>query len=445
MPDWCIRFQVFTGILLLFSALSAGNTLAQNKPAATDGSESSQEQPVLDEFSPNPLNSTEPDPLLPNPPASNQVLSSDQQAGLIPALDQLNLEATAALANGNPIQAFTLWTRELRLRRYLGLLPEIEALSRVGLVAWNNGQRLYLKFITERLNEILQQAQPQAEVNLELLQRLGVAFEEVRAKESAVQTYQTLRETYRQQQAILAEERALDQVAAVYLSWLDYSNAAATYESLLELQQEVQSLRGTGALPSLPVPVEGENPQSAETDQPSQVKSLKNLAFIYEQLQQPLQAIAAKEKLVGFYLTQQNPQPIPDLKLSIGQDYEQLGQFQQAGQNYQEAYSLATTIQQFANASEALDRLAKLYRAQNRGETALELYQAQLLINQQSYNLYGMMNSYDNIGQIYFEQKAFQRALAAFQAGLELATQLKYGEDYFLKKIEMVKQQIVPF
>ncbi|MGF1493584.1 MAG: tetratricopeptide repeat protein [Microcoleaceae cyanobacterium] len=434
---------VFFGVHLSDLPVTAQED-SESQEQQSEGQQSEEqleEQQVLDEFSPNPLNSEIPDPLLPNPPAAGQILSEARQEDLVPALDQLNLDATAALENGNPIAAFTLWTRELRLRRYLGPGPEIAALRRVGLVAWENGQRIYLKFITERLNEIFQTAQADPAENTELLQNLGLAFEDVRAKDSAIQTYGVLQTQAREDQNILAEEKALDEIAEVYLSWLDYPNAAATYETLLETQQEIQSLRNEGSLAPLPASSAGEQ-EGEDAEQPSQVKSLKNLSFVYQQLGQPLQAIAAQERLIGYYLERQNPQPIPDLKLSIGQDYEQLGQFQQASQNYQEAYTLATTIQQFANSSEALERLARLYRMQNQPQAALELYQAQLLINQQSYNTYGMMSSYDNMGQIYFEQKAFQRALASFRAGLELAQQLGYREDYFTQKIEMVNRQI---
>ncbi|MGL6139125.1 MAG: tetratricopeptide repeat protein, partial [Planktothrix sp.] len=144
----------------------------------------------------------------------------------------------------------------------------------------------------------------------------------------------------------------------------------------------------------------------------------------------------------GYYATQQNLLAIPEIKLGIGGNYEKLGQFEQAGATYQEAYSIATSIQQFDNASEALGRLGKLYRSQNQIKTALDIYQAQVLVNQQGYNYYGMMNAYDQIGDIYLSQKAYQSAIAAFQQGLGLAQQLKYREDYFVKKIDTVNRQM---
>ncbi len=420
-------------LLLLFYSDSGW---AQSS-SSTDESTPS-EQPVLDEFSPNPLNSTEPDPLLPKPPRKGQFLSLTQQQQLAPIVEQLNTEATALLTDGNPVAAFNLWMRELRLRRYFGLLPEITALRRVGGIALNNNQRLYARFITERLEDILQQAQSESQFNPELLQNLGLAFQELAARESAIATYKTLLEQAQKQDKILIEEQALSQIAQVYFSWLDYPKAAESYEELLTLQQQIRLLKKSDQLPQS-TPLD----QTTET-LPPEIQSLEQLAFIYEQMGDFLQAITAREKLVGYYLEQQNLQPIPELKLSIGQSYEQLKQFQQAAQNYQEAYQLSTSFQQYVIASDSLEKLGKLYRGQNQKDAALQLYQAQLLIFQQSYNWVGMMGSYDKIGQIYVEKTAYPQALSAFQQGFQLAQQLKYREDYFAQKIEAVQQKINP-
>lgn len=432
-----VIFVTLIGVILGTSSINL-TAFAQNE----NNSQAEENPQVLDQFSPNPLESTEPDPLLPNPPAVGDFLSETQRERLAPELDRLNEEALILLEQGDPFGAFNLWTRELRLRRYFGLLPEIAALQRVGLIAWNNNQRLYLQFLVERLEEILQQIKSEETPDLEILEALGTAFKETRSKELAIETYQTILDYARQQEKILQEERALSEMGQVYLNWLDYQAAAQVYEELLETQQQIKLLRSEGILPPPPPPQV--NAEGETINQPSEVQSLENLSFIYGQLEQPLKSIAAKERLVGYYLQLENFQPIPDLKLAIGSDYEQLGQLQQASQNYQEAYTVATTIQQLANASEALGRLARLYRSQEQTKTALELYQAQLLIEQQSYNFYGMMNVYDNLGQLYFDQKAYQRALAAYRQGLQIAQQLKYREDHFVKRIETVNRQIAP-
>lgn len=401
--------------------------------------ETEPEKPLLDDFSPNPLFSKEPDPLLPNLPPEGQILGQSQQEILEPELVKLNAEATALLAAQNIPGAFELWNRELRIRRYFGLSQEIAALNRVGLIAWNNSQRLYIKFITERLDQILQKLQTEKNNNLELWQLLGLAFKNVRAKTQALTVYQTLLETANKNQDILAEEQYFNEIAQIYMNWLDYPNAAETYEKLLEIQQDIRAIRGD-VPPPQPLPATPENPNP--TPPPSEVRSLQQLAFIYEQIGEYLKAISVRERLAGYYANQPNLFPIPEIKLAIGGNYEKLGKFEQAGLTYQEAYSIATSIQQFDNASEALGRLAKLYRSQNQIKTALDIYQAQVLVNQQAYNYYGMMNAYDQIGDLYLSQKAYQPAIAAFQQGLALAQQLKYKEDYFVKKIDIVNRQM---
>ncbi len=436
-----VRLTPWIPLSLVILLVWCQSSVFAQESKSTDESATS-EQPLLDEFSPNPLNSTKADPLLPNPPPTGKLLSPTQQEKLAPAIEQLNTEATALLGAGNPITALNLWMRELRLRRYFGLLPEITALRRVGGIALNNNQRLYAKFITERLQGILQQLQSESELNQEVLQNLGLAFQELAAKDSAIDAYQTLLNRARQQDEIIIEEQALSQIAEVYLNWLDYPKAAKSYEDLLTLQQQIRLLQQQGKLPERVISQSETDNNTTATPPPSEIQTLEQLAFVYEQMGEFLQAIAAKERLVGYYLEQQNLQQIPKLKLGIGEDYEQLKQLQQAAQNYQEAYQLSTSIQQFVIASDALERLGKLYRSQNQKDAALELYQAQLLIYQQSYNWVGMMSSYDKIGQIYLDKKAYPQALFAFKQGLKLANQLKYKEDYFTQKIESLNQKI---
>lgn len=435
----------FLTLIVIFGINSGTLTaLAQESNQETNSAESEEDQQVLDQFSPNPLESTEPDPLLPNPPALGDLLSETQQENLAPELDQLNEEALELLEQGDAVGAFNLWTRELRLRRYFGFLPEIAALQRVGLIAWNNNQRLYLQFLVERLEEILATVKAEDTLNLETVEALGTAFKETREKDSAIETYQVLLDYARQQEDILREEQALNEIGQVYLNWLDYQPAAIIYEELLEIQQQIKLLRVSDLLPPAPIPEENEDGEIITP--PSEVQSLENLSFIYGQLGKPLRSIAAKERLVGYYLQLQNSQPIPTLKLAIGLDYETLGLLQQASQSYQEAYStaIAPNTQQLASASEALERLARLYRSQEQNQAAIELYQAQLLIEQQAYNFYGMMNVYDNMGQVYLTIKAYQRAKAAYQQGLQIARQLRYREDHFVKRIEIVNLQIAP-
>ncbi|MGE5657409.1 MAG: tetratricopeptide repeat protein [Actinomycetota bacterium] len=415
---------------------------------AGTGAKAQSESSELDQFSPNPLELTTSDPLLPNPPKEGESLSPANRQELAAALNQLNLEALAFLQGGDAVKAFETWNRELRLRRYLGPIAEMEALGRVGRIALDNGQRVEAQFITQRLLAMQKALLTQETVNLEQLQALGLAFQQVQAKGPTVEVYQKITEEARSRQDVIGEAESLRAIGKIHLKWLNYEKAAVVYENLAELIQEHRDLflanaaafngggtRGTNA-------TSGSENAPAPTPPPTEEESLKQLAYIYTQARKPLQAIAVREKLIALYMNQQNLRGVPPLKIAIASDYETLGQRNLASQYYQEAYNLAVGIQQFAHASDALERLAALYRSQKQMEAALKIYQMQLVVQQQSYNLYGLMDTYDRIGEVYKELKAYRRALEAFQKGLEVATQLNHRQEYFAKKIQKVNRQM---
>ncbi len=393
--------------------------------------ETEEELESPDIFSPNPLESTQPDPLLPNPPTTRTV-TGEKREELSQELDQLNVEAAALLAAGETTKAFEIWNRELRLHRYLGKAEELAALSRVAEIAWNNSQKLQVQWITKRLETLQPEIKEQEPPNLELLQALGSAFNTVRAKDSGVEIYQQVISEARKQEDVVTLKQTLTAVGEIYLNWLDYDNAAITYEELLEVQQqsnlELSEIETTNFL------ISG-NFEQANT--------LKQLAFIYNQGGKPLQAITAKERLVDFYEGQQNIAEVPEIKISIAEDYEELGRLNLASQYYQEAYSIAQSIQQFLTASDALENLAALYLSQDEKETAIEIYKVQLLMDQQFFNVYGMMETYDRMGQVYAQLKAHGLAMSSFQRGLELSRQLGgYRESYFLQKLDKLNRNI---
>ncbi len=412
---------------LLFLWLCAGSIAsAQTNP------------PGLDQFSPNPLEITTPDPLAP----ANESLSSTQRDELTAALEELNLEALAKLEAGDGAGAFEIWFRELRLRRYLGPAAEIAALSRVGSVAWSNSKNLELQLITKRLQAIQKQVKSQVPLNTELLPAFAAAFQQVRAKGPTVEVYQEMLENARQNQDILAEGQILKAIGLIHINWLSYDKAAPVYEELATLIQENRALFAANSAVQNSAVVAGNGAPPQPVTPPTEVETLRQLAYVYQQSKQPLKAIAAREKLASVYVNLQNPSAIPPLKIAIASDYQTIGQINLAAQYYQEAYNLAVPIQQYAQASEALDKLALLYRAQKQWEPTLRIYQMQLLLEERAYNFYGLMNAYDNLGQVYQEMKAYDKALESYQKGLDVAKKLGHRQEYFAKKIQKVNKQL---
>ncbi|MEG4350408.1 tetratricopeptide repeat protein [Microcoleus sp. LAD1_D3] len=412
---------------LLFLWLCAGSIAsAQTNP------------PALDQFSPNPLEITTPDPLTP----ANESLSSTQRDELTAALEELNLEAAAKLQAGDGAGAFEIWFRELRLRRYLGPAAEIAALSRVGSVAWSNGKNLELQLITKRLQAIQKEVKSQVPLNTELLPTFAAAFQQVRAKGPTVEVYQEILANARQNQDILAEGQILKAIGLIHINWLSYEKAAPVYEELATLIQENRALFAANSAVENSAVVAGNGAPPQPVTPPTEVDTLRQLAYVYQQSKQPLKAIAAREKLASVYVNLQNPSAIPPLKIAIASDYQTIGQINLAAQYYQEAYNLAVPIQQYAQASEALDKLALLYRSQKQWEPTLRIYQMQLLLEERAYNFYGLMNTYDNIGQVYQEMKAYDKALESYQKGLDVAKRLGHRQEYFAKKIQKVNKQL---
>ncbi len=390
--------------------------------------------PLPDKFPPNPLEITEPDPLLPYD-YKDRPLTTQERKEITAAADRLALRGAAQFQQGDAIGAFESWNRELRLRRVAGpLAAEVRALGRVGDVAWRANNLTQLRYITLRLDDIWKLTKPSPNASkpddrqtkigesvsipdrTQLWQELGLAYQLVRLPKSATQVYEELLTDARQRDNAYLLEATLIALGQVQMGWFDYAGATKTYEELLERSQ-------------------------ARNDLFNEPIYLNQLAYITEQAKQPEQAINYQEQLVNFYQKTNNPQPIPALNIKIADNYRRLKRLEQAEANYQLAYQLAQTQLQFANAGDALRKLGDLYRENNRLEAALRMYSFLVIVEQQAYNTYGVMTAYDQLGQLYTQQKQYPEAIAAFQKGLEIARQLKNREDYFVSQIEKVSKE----
>ncbi|MBD2245986.1 hypothetical protein [Nostoc sp. FACHB-888] len=391
---------------------SSSLTLAQTK------------KPKLpDKFPPNPLEITTPDPLLPRLPKDKQPLTLQEQQKLEPALDALNQEAATKLQAGDQVGAFEIWNRELRLRRFLGSLAEVQALSRVGAIAWKQNDGQEVQYITQRLQAIQKQAQSKkttAQVDLELWRSLGQAYQNLRSPKLAVEAYDQVLLVMREQKNTTAVVENLKTMGELHLSWFDYPKAAPVYEELLALA-------------------------TSQNERVNEVTYLQRLAYIYEQTRQPQQSLNVLNKLVEIYVNENNLIEIPELKLAIASNYESLAKenpnlLLEAFNNYQEAYTTAWQLKEYVRAGEALQKLIALYRSQGQTDEALQVSQILVETESQAANFYGMMQAYDQIGQLYLERKEFPQALTAFKKGLELAQQLKHEEAYFTGQIKKLSK-----
>lgn len=392
-----------------------------NQPTTKPAAEKQPKPPQKDEFPPSPLELTTPDPLLPQ--GLKTPLSAVERQRLSVALDDLNAQAGARLIAGDAIGAFELWNRELRLRRALGLLEEIKALGRVGDEAWKQNQPTEVREITKRLQAIQTQIQPSnskqaAQVVAErpqILQELGLAYQQVRSPGLAVSIYEGMLAEARQRKNASEEVALLGTIGQLHLSWFDYPKAVATYTDLL-------------------------NVSKARGDRENEVVSISQLAYTHEQAKQPGQAVLYQQQLVGFYQNSQQSLLVPALKIRIADNYAASEQVSLAEQSYQEAFTSAQALFQLAYAADALRKLGALYLKNDRLEAALKIYEYLASVEQQAYDVYGIMNAYDQIGKIQLKRKAYPEAAIAFGRGLELAKQINHRTDYFTNQIQLAQK-----
>jgi len=378
-------------------------------------------------YLPNPLEVETPDPLLPQPTVERE-LSPLEQSQLRQSLDELDRQAAAELAAGDPDAAFATWYRELRLRQSLGPVEEVQALGRVGGIAWEEGRSQEVRDILERLENVQQAAEypndpepdpetPPAELDPELLTALGEAYQQLRAPSPAIAIYEQQLELARAEGDTEREVTLLEAIGTLHLARFDYKPAAATFEELLDLAR-------------------------ARGDNFAQVNYLQTLAGIYERDARPESGVRVREQLLQTYRDRGEATILPPLLLALGQDYEGADRPQDASEAYRESFELAWAQERYALAGEALEALAELYEANNRPETAVQLYAELLKVKQQSYDFIGLMGVYDAIARVYESQENYTGALEAYQRGLELAEALQHDEAYFRERIESVSAQL---
>ncbi|WP_267382893.1 tetratricopeptide repeat protein [Cyanobacterium sp. uoEpiScrs1] len=356
----------------------------------------------------NPLATITEDPLLPSVP---RPLTPFEQRKLREELNTLNTEAQTQLHMGNDNIAFEIWYRELRLRRVLGRLEEIESLGRVGEIAWNRTRTKDVRVINKRLITLQELSEKEDTLSPALLRRLADAYKKLHALDNSLIIYQKVLNNARQDNDFIAEESAIKKLGQLYLSKFDYPKAAPIYEDLLKRSQTRKNTLEEGVY-------------------------LQILAKIYSRSLQPQNAAKIKEKLVKNYLLSQELKLIPPLKIAIGKDYEALGEPEIASKNYQEAYSLAWSFQLFGAAAEALTKLGQLYQNYDQNDYALQIYKNLIQVEQLSYNYYGLMKAYERIGHIYMVNQQYELALGFFRKGLIIAQAINYKQNNFLVNIQ---------
>ena len=387
------------------------------------------------EFLSDPLTAQPRDPLLPvitvdRPPSPLELLALKEK------LDQLHQLAQEQLAAGQIDEAFASLLREVRLRRVLGPVAEFNTLAPVAALAWEQQRSPEVQLLTLRMRKIWAAMQADlasfeetdsdqadtdspslleasAEPDIAVLSAIAQTFIDLRDTDNAVAVYrQIIDSLVAEGSDPTAVQRGL---AAYQLSWFRFADAADVYLVLLDSAKS----QGNQAL---------------------EIEYLKQLVYSYQQANSLENAARAQTDLVTLYQVTGEEEPLPNLLLAIAQNYRALNWTNDAIAYYRSAYSAAQRFEQFSISAQVLRDLGGVYRSIALTDEALVAYNLLVPVEAQAYNDYGMMNAYDDIGQLERREGNSSEALQAFEKALAIANRLGLDEAYFVDQIESITQ-----
>lgn len=378
-------------LLVLVLVLHSGTTFAQSRGK-------------------NPLNINVQDELL---PVNNRDLSESEKSQLQESLQRLNEDAKTQLDLGNEAQAFEIFYRQIRLTRALGVVEELEIITEVGKIAWEKNRIEDLRFLTERLTVLEAKNTRNNRLNADLLPLFLDGYQTLGDINRSISIQQQMLVNAREKNDQQQVKKILENLGNAYLSIFNYFGAKPIYEELLTL---------------------------SETDKSyvDQTNYLQKLSQINGNLLRVENAVEYKKRLVVSHTENERFTAIPMVKIAIANDYKMMDNPSEAGYYYQKAFNLAWSLGQYAIAGDALKGLGKLYQDYQELNSALQVYRELIKIEEQSYNFYGLMETYEQMGVIYQSQNRTQEARESFTKALQIAQQLRYRESDFVRKIEQL-------
>jgi tetratricopeptide (TPR) repeat protein len=371
---------------------------------------------VRDEFLSSPLDDEPLDPLLPQPPV-RRPLSPLEQYQLEQDLNELALLAEAiALGDVVPVEPGPdgalpdpndIWMREVRLRRLLGIEPELQAIRRVAQWMRDRTATQELQLLSARLREIQQDLDPAIIADQDRLLELAEIYAILGEVDAAAVIHRALAN-----QALATNNEAefqtqLETLANLQSAWFYFDDAAATYDELLELAQR-------------------------QPDRENEIRYLRAQSHNLEQARQLAAAITAQAKLLDIYTQAEAFWPmVPPLQHDIAENYLALSNLTEASRYFRSAYTNALTQLQFNVAADSIRSLVEVYAALERWDDVRYLYEQLILVERQANNAFGLMEAFDALGQLYEQLGDPTAALAAYREGLVMARTLNHREDYF--------------
>lgn len=320
--------------------------------------------------------------------------------------NSLYLSGTVQWQNQFPELAFDDWLRHLLL---LQLLPdrqaEIARLGEIGAIAWENNRVHDTRYIFKRL-EAIQETEYVEAGDDTLLIPLAEAYQLIRRSDAAIALYRVHLETL--DEAYHAEIWRL--IAQLATNWFDYEAAIEAYSAIENLNALTIGDR------------------EAWID-------------VYETSNYPAEALRIQRQLPPLYLQDLDYQKLSAIFLAMAKNAHRISDYEVAIAANENAFAIAWDFKYLDDAENALDQLGQVYLAQENLEFAMQVYEQLLIVQNESYNRYGMMDTYALLGDIYETAGLYSSALISWQQGLAIAKELNHNIELFTAAIETLPRQ----
>jgi tetratricopeptide (TPR) repeat protein len=208
----------------------------------------------------------------------------------------------------------------------------------------------------------------------------------------------------------------LETLAELQAAWFYFDDAAFTYGELVQITQT--------------------DPQRDD-----EIRYRKDRIYTLEQAAEFQPALADQQQLLELY----NADPslwllIPALQYAMAQNLLATDNRESAAEYLQASYTNAIAEQQFDVAAQAIGSLIEIYRPLERWQDVLYLLDQLIVVEQQAYNAYGIMDAFDQMGSVYEQLNQPADALSAYREGLVLARHLNHRQDYFEAQIARLSE-----
>jgi hypothetical protein len=172
----------------------------------------------------------------------------------------------------------------------------------------------------------------------------------------------------------------------------------------------------------------------------AEVRYLRELVMLFNRSRQWDNLIAVQRDLLGVYQELGIVRSIPPLMSELAAAFDRANRVEEAVFQYRETAATARRLKQLGVAREALDRLASLYASRptfaNQPDLRASLYISMLELAREAADGYGMMDTYEKLGDLLVSVNQRDRARVAYEQAVILAKQLQHRESYFTRKLQ---------